>query len=269
MRPSSEGLRARSETHHRRLRVGQRFQALLASELDHRRRAAHEHEHVVGGGRKAFLNHIGGDEALLPGPTGRWKVQGIRQLEAAVACLRELVQHVAAQDVLLRLVRINQREGALVLRVSECRLHHLQHGSQAGAARHHAHVLDCDSPAGQLEDPRAHVLVDTQRAHDVDVVPDLLSIQVQAHLAAILPIHLLAIWHLDLARAVHLDHHVDVARSLVRGRGRVLPLNLRLALVRVGLPVPRAARDALLRVRRIQQDVLPDWQAEDSVLRTQ
>mmetsp|Transcript_57502 Transcript_57502/g.115194 ORF Transcript_57502/g.115194 Transcript_57502/m.115194 type:complete len:314 (+) Transcript_57502:98-1039(+) len=254
-----------SEGYHGRLRVAEFLKVLLAGELDHGRGSAHEDHGLIGRGGEALFDHLRRDEASLVLPPLRREVQGVVHREAPAADLHGLLQQISAEDVVLRLVRVDQREGASVVGVPQSCGRDLQHRCEAGAACQHAHVLHGSAPARQLERSSTEVLDEADGTLYVHVVANLLLIQEEAALAAILPIRLLPVRHSDLSWAVNLDYQVDVPGILVACHWGVLALDLLLALVRVWLAVPLAAGNALCRVGRVDDHMLAHWEAKDHV----
>jgi len=108
---------ARSEGDHRLFLEAQGEEVLLARVLHHGGRAAHQHQRVVRRGRQALLDHIRGDEARLALPVRGREVQRVEQAEAPLAGLRQLVEDISAEDIVLRLVGVDQTETAGVLRI--------------------------------------------------------------------------------------------------------------------------------------------------------
>mmetsp|Transcript_45944 Transcript_45944/g.74710 ORF Transcript_45944/g.74710 Transcript_45944/m.74710 type:complete len:262 (+) Transcript_45944:183-968(+) len=229
-----------SEVHPRGLRVAQRLKVLLAGELNHARRPTHEDEGVFRWRRHDLLDHLGGDETSLSLPASWWEVQGVVELESAFAIPCKGIQDIFTKNVVLRFVGQDQIKVGLVIAISKRSLDNLKHGCESCATSKHRNVLHADRLARQLEHSPAQVLVHTYWAHHFDPVAYHHSVKVEAHLATILPSHLLAIRHLVCAGTVDLDHQVNEARQLVAADGCVLAINLCPSLVRVRLPIPRA-----------------------------
>mmetsp|Transcript_33697 Transcript_33697/g.104027 ORF Transcript_33697/g.104027 Transcript_33697/m.104027 type:complete len:305 (+) Transcript_33697:108-1022(+) len=196
----------------------------LARVRDHRRRAAHEDEGVVRGARQVLADHVLVDEARAVLPPLRGAIERVPHLDARV--LGALLQLWAQQDVLLGLVREDERHGCLILRVLEHGPHHLQQRGDPGATADHRQVLDLKRLATHGALAAAKVFEAARRAAELERVDALLQrVHVLGHDAAVreLRVH---------ARTVHLDHEIDEALVVIAGdRGvralHVVPLDVR------------------------------------------
>mmetsp|Transcript_4240 Transcript_4240/g.11024 ORF Transcript_4240/g.11024 Transcript_4240/m.11024 type:complete len:265 (-) Transcript_4240:410-1204(-) len=196
------------ESDHALLGVAELFKVRLAGKLDHRRRAAHEHQRVIAGRRQVLLDHVRRNETRRVLPNLGWAVDGIPNLEAIGVLCSKALEHVAHQDVLLRLVGVDEGHLRRVTRILEDGGHHLQHRCDAGASCHHAKLFARVLLASTLEEPLALVLVGADRSLDVQLVTRLKRVHILRHLAAVREL-------LFLAALVHFDDKIDIPNLVV------------------------------------------------------
>mmetsp|Transcript_26395 Transcript_26395/g.71314 ORF Transcript_26395/g.71314 Transcript_26395/m.71314 type:complete len:378 (-) Transcript_26395:2-1135(-) len=240
------------------LGIAELIKIRLARELDHRGRAAHEDKRVGARAGEMCLDHVLGDEALRVLPAGGRAVHSVPEAHEAVGVLGlQGLEHVADENVVLSLVGIEEAHLGLIVGIAHDSGNHLEHGGDAGAAGHHAHVLDLLLLGANFEEAVALVLVHAPRARDSHLVAHLEACHVLRHLASIREA-------IDLSALVHLDNEVGVANVVVRRGGRVLALNLCGIGLGVLAPIPLPLHLAR-GVRCKELEVLAHGEAEDHV----
>lgn len=127
-----------------RLLETQRLQIGNTSEFHHWRRTAHQNlsAPVARRGGQMSLNHLLRDEPgrVLPTPLRR-TIHRVMQLEPSAKRRQRALQLLPNEDVVLRLVRVQQRHGhGRVRLVAQHRVHYLQHGRDARASGDHPEV---------------------------------------------------------------------------------------------------------------------------------
>mmetsp|Transcript_836 Transcript_836/g.2438 ORF Transcript_836/g.2438 Transcript_836/m.2438 type:complete len:476 (-) Transcript_836:1226-2653(-) len=218
----------------------------LAGVVDHRWRATAHDERGIRRLWQMLGDHLLGDETRRVFPVLRRAVERVPEVEAVGVSLGEGLELIAAEDIILGLVREDQRELGRVFLVEESRGDDLEAGRDAGSASHEA---DARHP---LEDgvailPRAttDILDLAQRAAHLHVLANRNAIAEVLRESA-------ALGKLRRIRAVRLDDKIAVALDLIGSRRRVC-----------------ASDELVVDVAAVDKDVLADGEAEDVVIRGQ
>mmetsp|Transcript_51375 Transcript_51375/g.137409 ORF Transcript_51375/g.137409 Transcript_51375/m.137409 type:complete len:203 (+) Transcript_51375:9-617(+) len=141
------------------LRMPQLLEVGQAGVLQHGRRAAHKRHRVLVRREKMIADHVLIYEALAVAPLlalGH-AVHGVPDLEAVGVLLGHELQLLLRQDVVRRLVRVEQADLRLVGGVPQDRGRHLVAGGEARAAGYQRDALDTVFPASVGEHSLASV----------------------------------------------------------------------------------------------------------------
>mmetsp|Transcript_9580 Transcript_9580/g.17288 ORF Transcript_9580/g.17288 Transcript_9580/m.17288 type:complete len:229 (-) Transcript_9580:353-1039(-) len=210
-----------------RLLKAQRLQIRKASKLHHGRRTAHQNlgRSIARRRRHMLLHHLLRNKPGRMLPSLRGAIHRVMQPEPTPVLLHRLLQLPSDENIILRLIRVQQRYRDVGPGlVAEDGVHYLEHGGDARASRDHAEVLGrsllvCISFEDGVDGEASifairHVTLGTSHIHRI---ADLERIQMLTHLPPIgkLGMH---------PRLVHFDHERDRARRIIPCRRSVTPL---------------------------------------------
>mmetsp|Transcript_22396 Transcript_22396/g.32805 ORF Transcript_22396/g.32805 Transcript_22396/m.32805 type:complete len:252 (+) Transcript_22396:125-880(+) len=190
-----------------------------ARKVDHGRRATHPDERARAGLGHALRKHFIIDETLGVGPVTvrhplRQSVDSVVDFHAVREVLCPAIQILAQQNVVGRLVGVQEEKFGGIIGVLECLLHDLVGRCDASSAADEAQLLNHSLVLVDLDPPVAKVREVSDGALDVNRVAKLERLEVLRHFAAVREARV------GIAE-VYLNHHFNKPDVVVERRWRV------------------------------------------------